>query len=124
MVPWAMQVSCERFPALCVGKLGLDQSAALSPPLHPTQLYEAATEGVALFLLLWWFSASSRPRMAVSAVFLIAYGCFRSGVEFLRMPDSHIGYLAFDWLTMGQLLSFPMIVVGAILLIMAYRNSA
>ena len=121
-VPWAAQVSCARHPLLCWDKLQLPPGTPLSPPLHPTQLYEAVLEGLVLFLLLWWFSARPRPLAAVSGLFLLGYGTFRSAVEFLRMPDAHIGYLAFDWVTMGQLLSLPMIVAGALLLLFAYRR--
>ncbi len=60
--------------------------------------------------------------MAVSGLFLICYGLFRFLVEFVRQPDPQLGYLAFDWLTMGQLLSFPMILAGAGLMIFAYRR--
>ncbi|MGB5613686.1 MAG: prolipoprotein diacylglyceryl transferase family protein, partial [Sedimenticolaceae bacterium] len=86
------------------------------------QLYEAVLEGVVLFLLLWFFSARPRPTMAVSGLFLLGYGIFRFMVEFLRMPDAHLGYLAFGWVTMGQLLSAPMILAGAALLILASRK--
>jgi phosphatidylglycerol:prolipoprotein diacylglycerol transferase len=58
--------------------------------------------------------------MAVSGLFLLLYGLFRFAVEFVRQPDAHIGYLAFDWLTMGQLLTLPMLLAGAILLMLAY----
>lgn len=91
-------------------------------PRHPSQLYEAALEGVALFIILWWFSAKPRPTMAVSGVFLIGYGIFRSIAEIFRMPDAHIGFIAFDWLTMGQLLSLPMIMIGIGLLWLAYSR--
>lgn len=91
-------------------------------PRHPSQLYELALEGIALFVLLWWFSARPRPLGAVSGLFLLAYGTFRFGVEFYRAPDAHLGTIAFDWLTMGQLLSLPMIVGGAALLAWSYRN--
>ena len=60
--------------------------------------------------------------MAVSGLFLLCYGLFRFAVEFVRMPDAHLGYLAFDWLTMGQLLSLPMILAGMLLLALAYRQ--
>jgi phosphatidylglycerol:prolipoprotein diacylglycerol transferase len=123
-LPWAMQVSCERFPALCFDKLGLPPGTALTPALHPSQVYEAILEGVLLFALLWWFSSRPRPRMAVSALFLLGYGVFRFAVEFVRMPDAHLGYLAFDWLTLGQLLSAPMIFGGVFLLWLAYRKPA
>ena len=121
-VPWAMQLSCARHPSLCWDKLLLPADSTLTPPLHPTQLYEAALEGIALFLLLWIFSARPRPVMAVSGLFLLGYGLFRFLVEFLRMPDAHLGYLAYGWVTMGQLLSAPMMAIGAALLIFAYRR--
>lgn len=91
-------------------------------PRHPSQLYEAFLEGVVLFIVLHWFSRLSPPRMAVSGLFLLLYGIFRFTVEFVRLPDAHIGYIAFDWLTMGQLLSLPMILFGLFLLGLAYRN--
>ncbi|MGR6035770.1 MAG: prolipoprotein diacylglyceryl transferase [Candidatus Nitrosoglobus sp.] len=89
-------------------------------PRHPSQLYEAALEGVALFLILWLFSSRSRPTMAVSGLFLICYGLFRFAVEFVRVPDPQLGYLALGWVTMGQILSLPMIMIGIILLGWAY----
>ncbi|MGI9330409.1 MAG: prolipoprotein diacylglyceryl transferase [Gammaproteobacteria bacterium] len=91
-------------------------------PRHPTQLYEALLEGVGLFLLLWIFSARPRPVMAVSAMFLVGYGTARLIVEFFRLPDAHIGYLAFGWFTMGMLLTVPMILAGFLLFWIAYRR--
>lgn len=91
---------------------------------HPSQLYQFALEGVALFLVVWWFSSRPRPRMAVSGLFVICYGLFRCLVEFVREPDAHIGYIAWGWLTMGQILSVPMILFGAGLMIWAYRSDA
>ena len=88
---------------------------------HPSQLYEAFFEGLVLFIILWWFSRTQRPVKATSGLFLIFYGIFRFLVEFLRVPDQHIGYIAFNWLTMGQLLTIPMTMLGIIFLIMAYR---
>jgi len=89
---------------------------------HPSQLYEALLEGLVLFLILWFYSRKPRPLMAVSGLFLIGYGCFRFIVEFVRIPDEHLGYLALDWLTMGQILSTPMIILGAVLMFLAYKN--
>lgn len=96
---------------------------------HPSQLYEAALEGLVLFILLWVYSRKPRPTMAVSALFLIGYGAFRSFVEFFRTPDEifrsegeQLGFIAFDWLTMGQLLSIPMIIVGGILFYLAHKK--
>lgn len=90
-------------------------------PRHPSQLYEALLEGLVLFVILWIYSRKPRPMMAVSGIFLLFYGIFRFVVEFFRTPDSHIGFLAFDWLTMGQLLSAPMILGGIGLLLWAYK---
>ena len=74
--------------------------------------YQAALEGLALFVLLMLYSARLRPRGSVAGLFLVGYGCFRIVAEFFREPDEHIGFLAADWLTMGMLLSLPMIVAG------------
>ncbi|WP_166251888.1 prolipoprotein diacylglyceryl transferase [Marinobacter salicampi] len=90
---------------------------------HPSQLYQFALEGALFFILLWWFSSKPRPRMAVSGCFLALYGIFRFVVEFFRQPDPQLGYLAFDWLTMGQVLSFPMIVAGIAMVAFAYRRN-
>jgi len=93
-----------------------------SQPRHPSQLYEALLEGVVLFFGLWWYSAKPRPRMAVSAWFLIGYSCFRFLLENFREPDLQWGFLAFDWLTMGQVLSIPMLLFGISLLWLAYQR--
>ncbi|WP_166268542.1 prolipoprotein diacylglyceryl transferase [Marinobacter caseinilyticus] len=90
---------------------------------HPSQLYQFALEGVLFFILLWWFSSKPRPRMAVSGCFLLLYGIFRFAVEFVRQPDPQLGYLAFNWLTMGQVLSFPMILAGIVMMMVAYRGA-
>lgn len=90
--------------------------------LHPSQLYEALLEGLALFVILWIFSAKRRPHMAVSGMFLLCYGAFRFFVEFYRVPDQDLGYLALDWVTMGQILSTPMILTGLVLLYLAYSR--
>jgi len=91
-------------------------------PRHPSQLYQAALEGVALFTILWLFSRTNRPKYAVTGMFCLWYGVFRFVVEFVRQPDAHLGFIAFEWLTMGQLLSVPLVGVGALLLFIAYRQ--
>lgn len=91
---------------------------------HPSSLYQACTEGLILFLILWFYSSRPRPRMAVSAVFMIAYGCFRFTTEFFRTPDLHIGFVAFGWLTKGQQLSIPMIAFGLYLFYLIRKNQA
>ena len=90
---------------------------------HPSQLYEATLEGLVLFVILWWFTSKPRPRLAPLGLFLILYGCGRFTVEWVRLPDANIGYLAGDWLTMGMLLTTPMIFGGAIMMIYAYRRA-
>lgn len=106
-VPWAMM-----FPA-----------DALNLARHPSQLYQAGLEGLLLFIILFVFSNKPRPVWSVGGLFLICYGSFRFFVEFFREPDSHIGFDAFGWMTRGQELSLPMIVIGVLLMLFAYRRS-
>lgn len=120
-LPWGMQVPCEAAPGLC-GRVGQSANGLYSLPVHPNQLYEFFLEGVCLLAILWFFSAKAPPRMAVSGLFLLCYGTFRFLIEFVRMPDAHIGYLAYGWVTMGQALSAPMIFFGILLLTLAYRK--
>ncbi len=108
-VPWAMV-----FPNPAAGPY----------PRHPSQLYQSALEGLLLFLILWIYSSKRRPTMAVTGLFLLGYGTFRFAVEFVRQPDGQLGFIAFDWLTMGQLLSAPMVLAGAIMLWLAYAKAA
>ena len=89
---------------------------------HPSQLYQFALEGVALFLILWLYSRKPRPTMAVSGMFALFYGIFRFIVEFVRVPDAQLGYLAFGWVTMGQVLCIPMIAGGLLLIWWAYNR--
>ena len=88
---------------------------------HPSMLYEFALEGVVLFAVLWFYSRKPRPRYAVSGLFALLYGLFRFAVEFVRVPDAQLGYLAFGWVTMGQILSVPLILVGLFLLWLSRR---
>jgi phosphatidylglycerol---prolipoprotein diacylglyceryl transferase len=89
---------------------------------HASQLYEATLEGLLLFWIVWGFSARPRPTMSVAGLFLLCYGIFRIAIEFVRLPDPQIGYLAFGWLTMGQVLSLPMVLGGLLMLLLAYRR--
>ncbi len=120
-VPWAMKLSCEQFPP--------DRFVDFAGPLcfsprHPSQLYEMIFEGLLLFILLWLISAKPRPVMTVSGYFLMLYGVARTGVEFIRLPDAHIGYLLnTDWLTKGIVLSVPMIIFGIGFIIFAHRKN-
>jgi phosphatidylglycerol:prolipoprotein diacylglycerol transferase len=90
--------------------------------VHASQLYQGLLEGLLVFLVLWFYTATPRPRFAPSAVFLIGYGVCRFLVEFVRIPDENRGYLLFGWVTMGQILSAPMILGGIALLAIAYRR--
>jgi len=119
-LPWAMKLSCDIFPP----QQYRDFAGALcTTPRHPSMLYEMLLEGFVLFLILWFYTAKPRPLMAASGVFLLGYGSFRSLVELIRLPDANLGYLlGTDWLTMGMTLSVPMIVVGVIILMMAYKR--
>ena len=92
-------------------------------PLHATQLYEASLEGVLLFIILWWYTRKPRPRMAPTGLFLIIYSLSRITVEFWRVPDHHLNYLlGTSWITMGIVLSLPMLLIGLTLVFLAYRR--
>ncbi|WP_019025019.1 MULTISPECIES: prolipoprotein diacylglyceryl transferase [unclassified Thioalkalivibrio] len=92
-------------------------------PRHPSQLYQAFLEGLVLFVVLWIVSRHPRRTGLVSGLFLTLYGSFRFLVEFVRVPDAHIGYLAFDWLTLGQVLSLPVILFGIGLIVWSRKNA-
>ena len=91
---------------------------------HPSPLYQAFAEGLVLFVIVWLFSSKPRPTGAVSGVFLLGYGILRVTTEFFREPDVQLGFIALNWLTMGQLLSILMILFGIVLLVLAGRKSA
>ncbi|NCA69063.1 MAG: prolipoprotein diacylglyceryl transferase [Sphingobacteriia bacterium] len=120
-LPWGMRLPCSDFPNQC---MDLPVGTVWSLPVHASQIYQALLEGLALFVVLWIFSSKPRPLMAVSGLFLLGYGIARFVVELVRVPDPHIGYLAFGWLTMGQLLSLPMLLFGMLLLALAYGRSS
>jgi phosphatidylglycerol:prolipoprotein diacylglycerol transferase len=90
---------------------------------HPSQLYQAALEGLVMFLVLFFYSRKPRPRYAVSGIFALLYGLFRIAVEFVRVPDAQIGYrFGTDWVTQGMLLSLPLVAVGLLLLWLSRRS--
>ena len=103
-VPWAVI-----YPGEIVGR-------------HPSSLYQAFLEGPVLFAVLWLFASKARPTMAVSGMFLLGYGVLRTFSEFFREPDSHMGYVALDFLTAGQLLSLPMVVLGIAFIAYSYLS--
>lgn len=86
-------------------------------PRHPSMLYEALLEGLLLLILLWWLARKPRSMGVLSGLFLIGYALARMAVEFVRIPDTHLNYLLFDWVTMGHLLSLPMLLLGAFLVL-------
>jgi phosphatidylglycerol:prolipoprotein diacylglycerol transferase len=92
-------------------------------PRHPSQLYEMALEGLVLFAILWLFARKPRPTGQISALFLIGYGVFRFAVEYTREPDYYLGLLA-GGLTMGQLLSIPMVLAGVLIFVASARRSS
>ncbi|MFU8877022.1 MAG: prolipoprotein diacylglyceryl transferase [Wenzhouxiangellaceae bacterium] len=124
-VPWAM-VFPKSLTAADLGGRSLEQawaSGALDHlARHPSQLYQAALEGLALFVIVWLFAARPRPPGMIGGVFLAGYAVFRWIAEFFREPDAHLGFVAFDWLTMGQLLSLPMFVAGVALIAWSARR--
>lgn len=91
---------------------------------YPTQLLEALLEGLVLLIILLWYSRKPRPAGSVAGLFLMGYGAFRFFVEFYRVPDVQLGYLYGGWLTMGQVLSMPMILIGLAMMIYAHRKQA
>ena len=98
--------------------------AAGMMPRHPSQLYEAVLEGLVIFCVLFALSRKypPRPQGTFLGAFLVLYGIFRFLIEFVREPDVQLGYLWGGWLTMGQVLSAPLIVAGIALLIYAART--
>ena len=90
-------------------------------PRHPSQLYEFALEGVVLFIMLVVFARKPRPAGSIAGLFLLGYGVFRIIVEFAREPDAHLGFLTFG-LTMGQILSLPMVIAGIALIAYGYSH--
>ncbi|WP_018692871.1 prolipoprotein diacylglyceryl transferase [Algicola sagamiensis] len=92
-------------------------------PRHPSQLYEAALEGLVLFIIVYTFSRHPRPAGSVGGLFLLGYGTFRFIVEYFREPDAHLGLFG-DFISMGQILSTPMIICGAGLMIWAYTSQS
>jgi phosphatidylglycerol:prolipoprotein diacylglycerol transferase len=125
-VPWGFVVDpAPLYPVQQAEALRLCQRFSIDPCIlhvHASQLYEGLLEGLLLFVILWVYTRTSRPRLAPSGLFLICYGVARFAVEFVRVPDENRGYLLFDWVTMGQLLSTPMILVGVILMLWAYSR--
>lgn len=92
-----------------------------SLPRHPSPIYQALVDGVLLFIIVWLYARKPRPRLAVGAMFVMLYGCARFFTEYFRTPDYEVSFAGFT-ISAGQMLSLPMIVVGALLLVFAYRK--
>jgi phosphatidylglycerol---prolipoprotein diacylglyceryl transferase len=92
-------------------------------PRHPSPIYQALVDGVLLFIIVWLYARKPRPAMAVSGVFALGYGCARFFTEYFRMPDYEVS-LAGIVISAGQMLSVPMIVLGIVLLFIAYRRKS
>ena len=94
-------------------------------PRHPSMLYEAVLEGLVLLAILWWYGRKPRPAPSIAARFLIVYGVFRFAIEFVRVPDAHLGYqMGTTWLTRGMELCIPMILAGLFFFVLAHRRQA
>ncbi len=127
-LPWGMRIPfrcddttfAQNFRTLCENK-GIE---TYTPALHPSQLYELLFEGIVLFIIIWFFARKPKPLMAVSGLFLLLYGVFRFLIEFVRLPDGHIGYDAFGWWTRGQTATLPMIILGIVFLVFAYKRNS
>ncbi len=124
--PWGFTVdSAKLYPSQADVALTYCRRFNLNPcvlHVHASQLYEACLEGLVAFAIMWIFTGKPRPRLAPSGLFLLLYGLARFSIEFVRVPDENLGYLAGGWVTMGQILSLPMILGGIILLVVAYRR--
>ncbi len=90
-------------------------------PRHPSPIYQALVDGVLLFIVLWLFARKQRPYLAVSGVFAAGYGCARFFTEYFRTPDYEVGFGGWT-ISAGQMLSLPMVALGAALLLIAYNR--
>jgi phosphatidylglycerol:prolipoprotein diacylglycerol transferase len=90
-------------------------------PRHPSPIYQALVDGVLLFIVLWLYARKPRPRLAVSGVFALGYGCARFFTEYFRTPDYEVHFAGIT-ISAGQMLSLPMIVLGLVLLFIAYHR--
>jgi phosphatidylglycerol:prolipoprotein diacylglycerol transferase len=91
-------------------------------PRHPSPIYQALVDGLLLFIILWLYARKPRPRLAVSGVFALGYGCARFFTEYFRIPDYDVTFAGIT-ISAGQMLSVPMIILGLVLIVIAYRSS-
>ncbi|MBX9446593.1 prolipoprotein diacylglyceryl transferase [Dickeya chrysanthemi] len=124
--PWAMLFPSSRAEDMTLAAGNPQWQAIFNQygvlPRHPSQLYELLLEGVVLFIILNLFIRKSRPMGSVSGLFLIGYGSFRIIVEFFRQPDAQLGL--FSGISMGQILSVPMVLAGILMMVWAYRRQS
>ncbi|MFZ6656667.1 prolipoprotein diacylglyceryl transferase [Undibacterium sp. TJN19] len=92
----------------------------ISYPVHPSPIYQALVDGLLVFVILWLFSRTARPRLAVGALYVMLYGCTRFFTEYFRVPDYEVNFIGFT-ISAGQMLSLPMVLGGALLLFLAYK---
>lgn len=117
-------INGELWGRVTTSKLGMIFPTGGPLPRYPSELFELCLEGITLFIIMWLFTLKQRKAGIPSGVFLIFYASFRFFVEFYREPDPQLGYLAFGWLTMGQVLCMPMFGIGIYLIIRGYRKHA
>ncbi len=120
-LPWGLVYPCDAGAIRGINLMCTGEWEAFAR--HPSSLYQAFAEGILLFAIVWLVAARPRPAGVVSGTFLVAYGALRCATELFREPDAHLGFVAFDWLTMGQLLSLPMTIVGMLIILWAMRRS-
>ena len=109
-------INSELYGIKTSGSWGIIFAAVDSYPRHPSMLYEAFLEGIILFIALYMIKQKKVAVGIISGYFLLLYGIFRFFIEFVRLPDAHIGYIYYDWVTMGQLLTIPMLIIGVLLI--------
>lgn len=90
-------------------------------PVHPSPIYQALVDGVLVAIIMWWFSSKKRPTLAVGALYVTLYGCTRFFTEYFRTPDYEVSFAGIT-ISAGQMLSFPMVIAGLILMTMAYKG--
>jgi phosphatidylglycerol:prolipoprotein diacylglycerol transferase len=96
---------------------GMVFTTADAQPRHPSMLYEAILEGLVVLVIVWIIARKPRSAGVLSGLFLVTYALARSLVELVRVPDGHLNYLFYEWVTMGQMLSLPMLLLGLFLML-------
>ncbi len=109
-------INGELWGRITTSKIGMIFPTGGPLPRYPTELFELTLEGITLFIILWTLSLKQRKQGLISSIFLLCYASFRFFTEFYREPDPQLGYLAFGWLTMGQVLCVPMFLLGIYLM--------